>query len=120
MKYRIRKCIAPDCVVDRGTYSNFEDAYRTYQWEGVSSWIEKKAKGGWTRLTALEIAKKRVKKVTLKKIELQTDTETYTFKLPRPVQVPNNMTQANAALYITLDLLGIKPTVKNKKDTGVY
>ena len=30
------------------------------------------------------------------------------------------MDQANAALYITLDLLGIKPTVKHKKDDGVY
>ena len=115
MKYRIRKCIAPDCVVDRGTYSNFEDAYRTYQWEGVSSWIEKKAKGGWARLTDLEIARKRLKPVEYKEIKISTSTDTYRFKLPRPVAVPNNMDQASAALYITLDLLGIKPTVKHKK-----
>ena len=116
MKYRIRKCIAPACTIDRGTYSNFEDAYRMYQCEGADSWIEKKASGGWVMLTDLEIAKKRLKQVTLKKIEIQTETNTYTFKLPRPVQVPNNMSQTNAALYITLDLLGIKPAVKNKKD----
>ena len=119
MKYRVMSTIAPACTVERGQYSKFEDAYRAYQLEDSKynlsfNYIEKKAKGGWTRLTDIEIARKNVKKVEYKKIKITTSTENYTFTLPRPVKVPNNMDQANAALYITLDLLGVKPTVKRK------
>ena len=55
-----------------------------------------------------------LKPVEYKEIRITTPTDTYTFKLPRPVAVPSNIDQASAALYITLDLLGVKPTVKRK------
>jgi len=118
MKYRVVSTIAPACDVIRGQYSKFDDVYKEYQWEDYRSGftvIEKKTKNGWVRMTDLEIARKKLKSVEYKEISIQTETDTYTFKLPRPVSVPNNMGQANAALYITLDLLGVKPTVKHKK-----
>ena len=119
MKYRIRKCIAPTCTVDRGTYSNFEDAYRTCKWEsmeGTNAWIEKYSNGTWVKLTDLEIARKNLKTNKVNKIILQTETDIYTFKLPQTVEVPNNMRQENTGLYILLCSLGIKPTVKHKKE----
>lgn len=120
MKYRVVSTIAPACDVTRGVYSNFDDAHKEYLWNqrdyGFTR-IEKKVKGDWVRVTDLEIAKKRLKPIEYKEVKITTSTDTYTFKLPRPVAVPNNMDQASAALYITFDLLGIKPTVKHKKET---
>ena len=120
MKYRVVSTIAPACDSVEGIYSNFDEAYKKLQQIkvhrlGCFDRIEKKVKGDWVRVSDLEIARKRLRPVEYKEIKISTSTDTYTFKLPKPVAVPNNMDQASAALYITFDLLGIKPTVKHKK-----
>ena len=116
MKYRIVKTVAPDCNTLVDVYSNFGDAYKAYALKRYQRGItlEKKSKGNWVKVTEAEIAKKSLKPVEYKEIRITTPTDTYTFKLPRPVSVPSNIDQASAALYITLDLLGVKPTVKRK------
>ena len=119
MKYRVVSTIAPGCDYIHGIFSKFDDAYRELQRiknhrMGCFDRLEKKVKGEWVRITDLEIANKLKKPISYKEIKITTPTDTYTFKLPRPVSVPSNIDQASAALYITLDLLGVKPTVKRK------
>jgi len=110
MSYRLEKIIAPDCVTHGRPRKSFEEAYNEYLFEdtwtsSATVYLQEKRDGEWVTLSKPEIARLCRKVSERGEISIATAGYTYTFRLPKKVEVPSDLGGWQALAYVLLSLL---------------
>lgn len=120
MSYRLEKIIGPDCVTYGKPHKSFEKAYNEYLFEdtwtsSATVYLQEKRDGGWATLSGSEIARRCRKVSEMTEISIATGAYTYTFKLPKKVDVPSDLGGWQAFAYVVLSLLCDKMDAKPRE-----
>lgn len=117
-KYRITSAKAPNCRVAGATHTDFAEAYEEYERRIGSAErfveLEEERDGKWTEMSAAEINEELHKIVKTNEVVFETSDYTYTFVLPRTVDVPSGIKKSERGFYILFDMLCHAKRAKKK------
>lgn len=110
MSYRLKRIVGPDCVTYGKPHKSFEKAYNEYLFEdtwtsSATVYLQEKRDGGWATLSGSEIARRCRKVSEMAEISIATKAYTYTFRLPKKVDVPSDLDGIQRFAYAVLSLL---------------
>lgn len=110
MSYRLKRIIAPDCVTYGKPKESFEEAYNEYLFEdtwtsSATVYLQERRDGGWATLSGSEIARRCRKVCEMAEVSITTKAYTYTFKLPKKIEIPSDLDGIQRFAYAILSLM---------------
>ena len=119
-KYRVISTMAPGHRVAGATHTNFAEAHEEYERKSGSAkhhfaGIEEERDGKWVEMSVGEINEELHKMVKTNEVVFETSDYTYTFVIPRTVDVPSGIKKSERGLYILFDMLCRTKRIKKKE-----